>query len=247
MNIKNLSILEKFRETSNFLKSIIKSLIVLSFFLLNACSSNYYSCVDKKSGHKELFSWSYVKGIELNHISFPPVPPVALFSTQYSETLSANQKGGSYNITITNNYAKVNYIQDTVLSFLQIPNGKLVPEGNSPFEKLYKREYKTLVRFHTVFPSLETAQLDFETKVLTRTSRYLEKARKATKIKFDTNKRNKSGRVYPVEKKPMSEKELKQHFSDFLNQKRHKTIYQCEQINPIKGGLIHWIKVLLFP
>ncbi|MCZ0931850.1 MAG: hypothetical protein OXJ52_01690 [Oligoflexia bacterium] len=204
-----------------------------------------YSCVDD-NGRKTVFSYSYSSGIEIDHMSFPPKPPVDWFSTSYEENLSADSDGGSYNIKITNKYARVNYIQDTVITLMEIPGGEIVKESNSLFEKLYRREYQTITRLHGVFPSLTTYQLDLKMKTLVSTGKFLEKPRKIKKIEFHINNRDESGRVIPI-KEPMSKTEGNQIFKAYLNKDRYKIIYRCENINSFTGGFFHWLKTILFP
>ena len=237
--------MERFLYISPIRSSVI--FLVIFFFVLpiGRVAFASYSCVND-NGRKLVFSYS--NGINIDHMSFSPKPPVGWFSTSYKENLSSDSDGGSYNIKITNEYARVIYIQDTVKTFMEIPGGVIVKEENSGllFEKLYRGEYQTITRLHGIFPVLTTFQLDLKTKTLVNTGKFLDKPRKIKKIKFNTNNRNESGRIIPI-KEPMSEVEGNQIFKDYLNKDQYKTVYKCEEINPFSGGFLHWLKTMLFP
>ncbi len=222
-------------------------LLIFILFSFNACAEKHYSCLHKETGTGVIFSVSHFNGIQVDHMDFPP-KIISSLQKNYKDHLDAKTPGGHYNIQITDQLAQVNYIQDTVLTSIKAPTGKLAEEGTKTFDKLYKGEYQQIVRLHIICPSLVTFSLDLKTHKLTETSTYLEHPRKGTKIYFDTKKRKKStGHVYPVKREPMTDQEVKKYFSKYSNQPIYQKEYSCESMNTFKGNFTHWIKTLFFP
>ena len=227
----------------------MKTILFLLFFSSYSFAGKYYDCLYKDTGRGPYFSVSDISGIRLDHIHFPKrAKGYEHLQKSYVENLTAKTPGGRHNLEITDQFARVNYIQDFVLSFIKTPNGDIVEEDSNAFDKLYRGEYQTLVRLHTIYPVLITYTLHYASSKLIENSSYMEHPRKGTKIYFDTNKRRENGHVYAVKKEQMTDRELKRYFSKYSNKKRiENKVYDCKKMGIIKGNFIHWMKTLIFP
>ena len=218
-------------------------LLILSILSLTSCVGKHYQCLNKEKNRGVTFSWS-AEGVQVDHIDFPF--KFGMWPSNYSEHLDANSQGGHYNVQVEEDFVTVKYIQDVVVTQLKNPKGELLEEGKEAFDKLYKGEYQTLVRLHAVYPTLLNYVLDTKNHQLTQTIAYMERPRKGSIIYFDTKKRSSDGRVYPVKKDSMTDKELKKYFSSYANKKPNEYYYLCEPMGFLKGTLIHWLKIIFF-
>ena len=189
----------------------------------SACGGVSYFCTTPFDS-KEFFSWNSSGVQQGSHFFYFSSP----FTKKYKENLTASDLGGTYNISVTDSYVSLKYIQDTVYTKMLLPSGTMIEarKEQSAWNGLYAKKYDSLYIYHGVFPVIYSYQFDKVEKNLIYTKLALE-PRSFKKLSYKRGANG--GRARLVDEENLGSHYAKKIFPDRLNKERRSVFKDCER------------------
>ena len=78
------------------------------------------------------------------------------WASYYEDPLTATSIGGKYNIHYGEEKIRLRYIQDAIITKIELPSGELIEESadTTPWDNLYAGRYDRLSRYHATYPAI---------------------------------------------------------------------------------------------
>ena len=224
----------------------IKKFIIISLFPLFGfyifylffmeTVGDYFVCFNEKKDRAEDISLEW-DGIVIGHKSFPN------YSVNFKEPLQADMRGGSYNITRTDEQVIVRYIQDTVLLRVELPSGEIVKDTQEVWNAFYARSYQHIVHYHLTTPVINEYVFNRKKPILTLHYLYSFPPRRTQGTFYRLDQQEK---VISKKLAPLSPQRNEFIFRQLLTEKLAYHFPHCERENVFQGLLRHILKVLQF-
>ena len=84
------------------------------------------------------------------------------WASDYEDPLTIASTGGKYNIHYGEGKIRLRYIQNTVITKIELPSGEIIEESAdmTPWDNLYAGRYDRLSRYHATYPAIYEYEFD---------------------------------------------------------------------------------------